>query len=121
MKLIAITLFLLSSLTHAEINAIYGDDDRIEVEESSNPVHKEIAASVAAMIPSYVADFSSGDFVSFFDITLKDTSNVCSNERFAHQQTVSTCTGFLVGPKHIATAGHCVRSMIDCEYSRWVF
>lgn len=120
MKFIAITLFLLSSLSHAETKAIYGDDGRIEVEESSNPAHRELAASVAAMIPSYVADFSS-EYVSFFDITLKDTSNVCSEERFAHQQTVSTCTGLLVGPKHIATAGHCVRSMIDCEYSRWVF
>lgn len=92
-KLAALTLLLLSSLSFAGTNAIYGEDSRIDVEDSTDPVHKELANSVAAMIPGYATlEDTTPGFSSFFDLILKDTSGVCSEEKFSHQQTVSTCT-----------------------------
>ena len=121
MKKMILALFAISSLAHANNKAIYGVDSRIDVEQSPNPIHKELAKSVAAMVPNYVINPNPSVFMDFFDITLQDSSSVCSNERFAHQQTVSVCTAFLVAPNVLATAGHCVRTVEDCENNKWVF
>lgn len=123
MKKLVFTILACYSLTALANNkAIYGVDSRIDVNDSKNPMHAELASSVAALIPRYVTMIDSvEESVSFMDLTLTDTSKVCSGERFAHQQTVSTCTGFLVAPDKLITAGHCIRNESDCEEAQWVF
>jgi V8-like Glu-specific endopeptidase len=46
---------------------------------------------------------------------------MCAKERFSEQPTAAMCSGFLVGPKLLVTAGHCIQSMSDCQANRWVF
>ena len=53
--------------------------------------------------------------------TLERTMNVCSNERFKDQVTLPRCSGFLVAPDVLVTAGHCVTNSYDCENYSWVF
>jgi hypothetical protein len=45
---------------------------------------------------------------------------VCPDERFSQQRVAAFCTGFLVGPDLIATAGHCLDST-DLSQARFVF
>lgn len=121
-KLVFAMLACYSLTTLANNKAIYGVDSRIDVNDSKNSMHQQLASSVAALIPNYVTSVDrSGRSFSFMDLTLADTTRVCSDERFAHQQAVSTCTGFLVAPDKLITAGHCIRNESDCEDAQWVF
>src|SRR5690606_7912461 len=48
-------------------------------------------------------------------------ANLCSDQRFAAQVTPGSCSGFLVGPDVLVTAGHCVSNQKKCEDKFWVF
>lgn len=120
-KLLFITSLLMTSHSFASDKAIYGVDSRIDVKDSKNPQQKTVAKSVAVMIPQYVIWDVSETKTTFMDLTLRDTMQVCDNERFADQQTVATCTGFLVAPNKLVTAGHCVQNQSDCSSNKWVF
>ena len=52
--------------------------------------------------------------------TLQDRG-ICESERFSHQTTAASCSGFLVAPDVIVTAGHCVQRDFDCKTKSWVF
>src|SRR5690606_30489646 len=115
-------LFLLLATSQAFANnkAIYGSDSRIEVRESKNPLHQKLASSVAAMVSKKkIKKMANGTSV-LASGTLKDVLDVCSSSKFAKQQSVSDCTGFLVAPNLIATAGHWV-ARDTCQDSVWVF
>lgn len=45
----------------------------------------------------------------------------CSNERFDNQDVGGWCSGFLVGPDLIATAGHCVKTNDDATETAFIF
>lgn len=53
--------------------------------------------------------------------TLADSYQVCQNERFANQKILPICTGFLIAPDILLTAGHCVRTQSACDNYVWVF
>lgn len=45
----------------------------------------------------------------------------CSNERFGHQKVGGWCSGFLVAPDIIATAGHCINENTQMEHTAYIF
>ena len=49
------------------------------------------------------------------DTTAAIEANLCPTERYAQQISSAMCTGALVGPNVILTAGHCVTSQADCN------
>ena len=49
-----------------------------------------------------------------------DTIRLCTEERFFTQPTGAFCTGFLVAPDVIVTAGHCIKES-DLPTARFVF
>ena len=112
------SLLVLSLPSFASIEAIYGEDNRKEVYESS-PFFQELARSTAGMMSSFAMS-SKGDVLEITAPTLKYYASLCSSERFAEQMSASTCSGFLIGPDLLATAGHCVNE-ITCSSGRWVF
>lgn len=112
-------LVLLCSFNlHARPKVIYGTDSRIDVSDSRSGLHRLKAKSVAALVPNN-AIFKSGEFSHLASSTLYD-KNICSNQRFSHQQAVSTCTGFLIGKNRLVTAGHCINEN-ECKTHKWVF
>lgn len=120
--LIALGLSLLVfSKAHAKIQptVVYGDDNRLDMYDVTNDLHKQLALSTAAMIPSssLVKD---GETISIKAGTLEG-DGMCSTERFAKQPTAAMCSGFLVGSKYLITAGHCITSDADCSSNSWVF
>jgi V8-like Glu-specific endopeptidase len=54
-------------------------------------------------------DLLSVPYTAFFSPPL------CEDEPFRAQNTLGFCSGFLVGPDLVATAGHCVTSQSDCN------
>lgn len=117
------TIFFLSFLLcsfnlHAHEKVIYGADSRIDVSDSKSALHKLKAKSVAGLIANN-AIFRSGDVSHLASSTLYD-KNICSSQRFSHQQAVSICTGFLIGKNRLVTAGHCIKNG-QCKTHKWVF
>jgi V8-like Glu-specific endopeptidase len=98
---------------------VYGDDNRLDVFQTTNPLYKKLAAGTAAMISDSHLD-KVGDLVTVTGGTLQD-DGVCMDEKFIHQTTSAMCSGFLVGKNLLLTAGHCIESMDDCENNSWVF
>lgn len=120
MKLGTIFLALMLSFSvNANNKVIYGEDNRLDIFETVNPLHLELARSTAAMI-SKGALRTEGDITTITGTTLADRG-ICRSERFAEQLTAANCSGFLVGPDLLVTAGHCITSMNDCNGSNWVF
>ncbi len=124
MKKIAIisTLLMFSSVFAASksTKVIYGEDNRVDVIDSTNSMYVELSKSTAAMIdPSKIVRSGNGT-VSLNGGSL-ESRGMCSSERFAEQPTVANCSGFLVGEDLLVTAGHCIRNKYDCANNRWVF
>lgn len=119
MILTFIALTALSTTQAALPKVIYGDDDRLDVYAATNQLHLDLALSTAAMIPNSSVRVD-GDMATISGSTLEERG-ICASERFSDQITAANCSGFLVAPNLLVTAGHCIRSMMDCSSSKWVF
>ena len=118
-----IPLFVLLSLnSFASHKVIYGEDNRVDVFETTNPDFKRYAASTLARID--MTDLKGWKFSKLWEMKLKTLSdrNICKDERFVDQPVIAGCTAFLVSPKHIVTAGHCISNK-TCKSGLyyWVF
>lgn len=102
------------------MKVIYGEDNRVDVFESTNSAYVELAKSTAAMISGSNLKRLNTDETEINDTTLQGRG-ICSHERFAKQITAANCSGFLVAPNVLVTAGHCIRSEADCRSWKWVF
>jgi len=98
---------------------IYGTDDRFDVFESSDSLMKELSRSTVALIENsdLVQD---GDNYIIKSPTLSE-EGVCKSERFSNQLAAASCSGFLVAPDTVVTAGHCINSVSECEEFSFVF
>lgn len=121
MNSILMTLFFSFSVIagpkHREV--VYGEDHRQDPFESTDPVLVEYARATAAKVPNIFIRMMASEAV-LRGTTLQDRG-ICAQERFSHQNTTSTCSGFLVSETLLVTAGHCIRSEADCKINRWVF
>lgn len=121
---LVVTLLLLSGpvVLQAKNKVIYGEDNRVNASESTNELFKKLAKSTAAMIPARSIEVVMDGVLTKVNAgTLKESQRLCEGERFEGQQTAGMCSGFLVGPNLLVTAGHCMRSEMDCENNKWVF
>jgi V8-like Glu-specific endopeptidase len=126
-KLITLSLLSFPVLTLASPNVVYEEDNRKDVFEVTNRAYLELARSTAGMIR--VDSFETTGTKNVFNIenptTLEDGQNVCPTEKFAEQFTTPICSGFLVGPDTLVTAGHCYKSFDNpynvCKSFAWVF
>ena len=117
MKLI-IALFFITITGFASEKVIYGEDNR-ENPADASPLMREVALSTAAMIqPVYI--HSTGEEATISATTLAGRG-ICQDARFAQQITAAVCSGFLVGPDLLVTAGHCITHKEDCKKYQWVF
>jgi len=105
---------------------IYGKDDRLEMYQFVASPLAYLGDSVAAMIEKRNLKKSLiGDYMEFSRRVkkLKDAYGFCGKENFDEQPTAGMCTGFLVHPKIIVTAGHCYATFRRdmCKHANWVF
>lgn len=128
MKLLCIiTLLSMSFSALAGPKVIYGQDDRKDVYQTTNALHLKLSKSSAGMIKKSM--FVKGALANTFDLqnttTLERAENVCTSEKFSQQTLAPICSGFLVGPDTLITAGHCYNSFDTpenvCKNFSWVF
>tara|TARA_B100001971_G_scaffold111365_1_gene102405 strand:- start:33552 stop:34451 length:900 start_codon:yes stop_codon:yes gene_type:complete len=120
MKFILLSLTILLTLNvNASVDVVYGDDNRVDVYASNNQFYVDLAASTAAMIKNSNLQVL-GDEVKINGRSL-EARGMCASERFSHQSTAASCSGFLVGENLLVTAGHCIENMSDCKSNDWVF
>ena len=99
---------------------VYGVDDRHDLYQVTDPNIHMRADSVAGLIDmARVTD--NGDGTSTILTVLFASSHLlCEGERFRNQPTAPHCSGFLVAPDLIATAGHCINQN-NLAQTRFVF
>ncbi len=115
--------FLFSPFVFAQINSnvIYGDDDRTDYYELTDPdVVYQTRASVLLVKNTDILPFAQG-LVELKNKALGQNKNYCPTERFLRQPTAGFCSGFLVANNIVATAGHCIRDQISCDESSVAF
>jgi V8-like Glu-specific endopeptidase len=98
--------------------AIYGEDNRNSV-YSAPPVIQNLGRSVPGQ-------FSKDTLVNKGGVYSIDSATTlgkrhCSSVRFGSEVLGPKCTGFLVAPNVIATAGHCMNTPEDCSNFYWAF
>lgn len=123
----AIVAMTLIQGASAGVEVIYGTDDRQDIYQVKNDKLKQLARSTAGMIK--LSTFSSTSNKSTLNISLPKTlevgQNICATENFSKQYIAPICSGFLIGPDTLITAGHCYNSFDIpenvCEDFAWVF
>ncbi|MGZ3693179.1 MAG: trypsin-like serine peptidase [Bdellovibrionota bacterium] len=107
--------------------AIFGSDDRIQ----PSGALLELAHSTALQVPlNYVSKTPTGLDFEFTALSDRENYAFCSDEPFAAERVSPiACTGFLVAPDLLVTAGHCavnwtrVENTVtpQCEAFGWLF
>jgi len=119
-------MFLLLSLSIVSITAfandkvIYGEDNRLDLFEVTNSLYADLSRSTLALIGKNNIK-KVGDEYQISGSPLGTSMQLCAGEKFEKQITAASCSAFLVTPKHIVTAGHCVKSLSDCNKYKFVF
>jgi V8-like Glu-specific endopeptidase len=122
-SLLVIFLFIYTSSASSDI---FGRDNRRELRPTGP--YKQLSQAVAVGVINSLWEKSTSDLFSLEVDRLSDF--ICPDERFADQTSIPyACSGFLVGPDLLVTAGHCavnfgeVRNMSEgyCEAYTWYF
>lgn len=99
---------------------IYGSDDRIDVYQTENSKLRSLADSTVALMQASSIQNEGG--VAKLQTEPYGTGNgLCKEEPFYDQVTAAFCSGSLVAPDVIMTAGHCVTSQENCAGIKFVF
>ncbi len=100
-------------------SVIYGDDNRIDTHSVSTE-QQELASATAGMISNNKI-VAMGDQYMLPPYTISHDMGLCKDEKFSEQPSAVVCSGFLVGPDLLVTAGHCITEQSDCDGVSWVF
>jgi V8-like Glu-specific endopeptidase len=121
MKYLLFLFVILSHEVSASPLAIYGDDNRVDPYATRNTLLLKMASATAAMIGKEHLQ-TVGDNTTISGKSLGDMFKLCPEERFRSQPVAATCSGTLVAPDLIMTAGHCYDlAKMNCRDFKWVF
>ena len=122
---------LKDSKTSVTPKVIYGQDDRMDEYEVTDPLLLEAGDATAAVLS--ITDLTNnGDgtyslpattFAEYYEALdpLGTGNPLCSDEPYRDQPNPAWCSAFLVAPDIIATAGHCITSPGECADVAFVF
>ncbi|GAB4018865.1 MAG: hypothetical protein Fur0010_20320 [Bdellovibrio sp.] len=100
---------------------IYGKDNRTEPYLYHDVRFQKASLSVAGMVSANKLIELDSKTYTYRKTPAVEAFSFCPNERFGEQNVLPNCTGFLVGPNKLVTAGHCIESEFDCSNYKWVF
>lgn len=112
---------LFSTVAVADPFAIYGKDNRKDFHEIQDAKLLALARSSGGLFhKDILTQNKSGNF------TVKGTNyrqeyHLCPGEKFLDQDVAPYCSGALVAPDIILTAGHCMEDVVQCEDSYFAF
>lgn len=105
---------------HQDAKVIYGSDDRLDYTEVSDSELQSLAHSTVALIENHNMVYDQ----VFDQYVLKNPEiglKLCPNEKFRKQPTWAFCSGSLVAPDIVLTAGHCIEDKKTCKETNFVF
>lgn len=99
---------------------VFGEDDRKEIKDAYE--FKDYARATAVMIPksSIKGNKVYASTLRSRLIKIYGSSNFDSSVKFLDQPTCANCTGFLIAPDILVTAGHCIETMSKAEDYVWL-
>lgn len=106
--------------TPAGPSVIYGADDRLDYFQVTDLQVRHAADSTVALIRATNLT-QQGDFTNITSVSYGQGMGLCATEPFYNQETAAFCSGFLVGPDTVVTAGHCITDQASCANTRMVF
>lgn len=99
---------------------IYGADDRIDLYQTQNSKLRSMADSTVALVQA--SDIKIEGAVAKLKTSPYGTGNgLCKDEPFYEQVTAAFCSGSLIAPDILMTAGHCITSESSCASTKFVF
>ncbi len=122
MKLVIIFSILFNSGAYSAEKMVYGKDDRQDIGELLDP-HIALLADSTAMMVNKEKLTKAPDHQAFYQFetrTLRQ-QGICPDESFVDQVTLGSCSGFLIAPDRLVTAGHCLKNQKECDQNLWVF
>lgn len=99
---------------------IYGNDDRLDVYQVSEQLWKTKADSTVALMQSSKLVVKGAGF-EVKTTNYGTSQSLCKQEPFYEQVTAAFCSGSLIAPDIIMTAGHCIRTQSSCATTKFVF
>jgi hypothetical protein len=93
---------------------VYGTDDRQEPFEITDAPLRALAEGTAVALVARDSVRATAAGVELDAPRLGDAYGLCAGERFLDQPAPALCTGVLVSPRLVLTAGHCARQL-PCE------
>lgn len=107
---------VLSSINDPAV--IYHEDSRQDVSESEGSFD---AGNVTAVLieDRKLKQVDNGWLLKL--LPLKNSIPLCKDERFLEQPILGFCSGVLIAPNKVLTAGHCMDSQNSCEKTKFIF
>ncbi len=101
-------------------SVIYGDDDRIDYFQIVDETTLAQADSTVALVRSASLE-PLGDLTTLKTSPYGTSMGLCTTEPYWAQETLAFCSGSLVAPDIVLTAGHCLRTQATCDSTKFVF
>ncbi|MFK8138438.1 MAG: serine protease [Bdellovibrionales bacterium] len=103
-----------------QAKVIYGEDDRLDYKDVTD-VYQRISDSTVTLVRSSRLSDRVDGTIGLDTRNFKSSFGLCEDEPFGTQNTLGFCSGSLIGPDLILTAGHCIKSQSSCESTKFVF
>jgi V8-like Glu-specific endopeptidase len=106
--------------TEHSLQSVYESDNRVDVYSAPSSI-QDLGRSIPAQFNKETFVNKGGSYLlQSVSLARRHRSN-CPDVKFSEQIIGPKCTGFLVAPNVVMTAGHCMRTPEDCTNFLWAF
>ncbi|MDH4468129.1 MAG: serine protease [Bacteriovoracaceae bacterium] len=102
-------------------HVIYGEDNRKDLYEAQSEDLRNLAESTVALIENTSLSQQASGFFKISGSKYGPSMGLCKTEKFYTQPAAAFCSGSLIAPNLIMTAGHCIKDVVDCKKAKFIF
>ena len=101
---------------------VFPPDNRFEANQVQAANYQQAIHATAGMVYEKLLRYDSvSKMFSLVGPSFEERTGACPTHPYAQQPAPILCTGFLIGPRTLVTAGHCMSQSWDCNNNFWVF